>query len=168
MYEGRLHEGKPANIPEAGQGNSFRRTIRSVKSSVQAGEREENSSLISPVGARLIILKQRSRRKKSRRDFISSCCWQRWSINASPNKNFTKLSPEGRQGASRPYAILPGRYLPPTAVINLVRSRFFVRFSCRDDTVVLLLRIHICKIQSCVRLARDRVKSRPPRPPHNS
>jgi hypothetical protein len=58
MYEGRLHEGKPANIPEAGQGNSFRRTIRSVKSGVQAGEREENSSLISPVGAHLIILKQ--------------------------------------------------------------------------------------------------------------
>src|SRR4029450_2298184 len=51
MYEGRLHEGKPANIPEAGQGNS-------VKSGVQARAREENSSLISPVSAHLIILKQ--------------------------------------------------------------------------------------------------------------
>jgi hypothetical protein len=50
MYEGRLHEGKPANVPEASQRNSFRGAVRSAKSSVQkVGKREENSSLISPV-----------------------------------------------------------------------------------------------------------------------
>jgi hypothetical protein len=42
------------------------------------------------------------------------------------------------------------------SVTNLVWLRFFVRLACRDDTVLLLLRMHICKIQSFVRLTRDR------------
>jgi hypothetical protein len=44
----------------------------------------------------------------------------------------------------------------PRTVTHLVRLGFFVRFPCRDDTIVLLLRMHIRKIQSFVRLTRDR------------
>jgi hypothetical protein len=113
MYEGRLHEGEPANVSETSEGNSFRGTVRSAESCLQAGEREENASLISPVEARITILEQDRAGRNSGAIFISSCCSQRCSTNASPDKDFTKFFPEGRQDASRPCAIRPGRHLPP-------------------------------------------------------
>jgi hypothetical protein len=48
MHESRLHKGKPEDIPETVQGNSFRRAVRSVEGAMQ-GIREghkENRSLI--------------------------------------------------------------------------------------------------------------------------
>lgn len=47
MHESRLHQGKPADIPKTGQGNSLRRAVRSAESTVQkARDREEEPSLI--------------------------------------------------------------------------------------------------------------------------
>ena len=49
MRKGWLHEGKPEDIPETGQGNSFRRAVRSVERAVQEKrERQEDPSLICP------------------------------------------------------------------------------------------------------------------------
>src|SRR5882724_71476 len=47
MHESRLHEGKPADLPEPFESNSFRRAVRSIKSAVQKDSRhDENSDLI--------------------------------------------------------------------------------------------------------------------------
>jgi hypothetical protein len=47
MHEGRLHEGKPEDIPQTGQRNSFGRAVRSTESAVSENrEREEDPGLI--------------------------------------------------------------------------------------------------------------------------
>src|SRR6266481_1318320 len=47
MHESRLHEGKPADLPEPFESNSFRRAVRSIKSAVQKDSRhDENPDLI--------------------------------------------------------------------------------------------------------------------------
>ena len=47
VHEGRLHQRKPENIPQASKGNSFRRAVRSAQNRVQkVREREENRDLI--------------------------------------------------------------------------------------------------------------------------
>jgi hypothetical protein len=54
MHEGGMHKGKPENIPETGERNSFRRAVRSAQSAVQkVCERKENRDLIAPIDADL-------------------------------------------------------------------------------------------------------------------
>ena len=66
MHEGWLHQRKPEDIPQPGQGNSFGRAVRSVESAVQEnGEREEDRSLIKSGNP-----KTKSRRGNSTRFFL--------------------------------------------------------------------------------------------------
>src|SRR5437867_12580466 len=54
--EGRLHNGEPANVPQTGQGNSFREVVRSTQSTVQkVREREENRDLIASLSLRHVM-----------------------------------------------------------------------------------------------------------------
>jgi hypothetical protein len=46
MHESRLHEGKPADLPEPGESYSFGRAVRSIESAMQKDRRrDENSDL---------------------------------------------------------------------------------------------------------------------------
>lgn len=48
VHERRLHQGKPADIPQAGEGNSLRGAVYAAESTVQkARNREEEPGLIA-------------------------------------------------------------------------------------------------------------------------
>ena len=69
MREGRLHKGKPEDIPQAGERHPFSRAVRSTESAMQENrEREEDGSL-----SFLRILKRNRAGEKSRRDFLWYC-----------------------------------------------------------------------------------------------
>ena len=68
MHESRLHEGKPADLPEPRESNSFRRAVRSIKNAVQKDSRhDENSDLIPLLSSNGGTYNRAA--EKSRRDF---------------------------------------------------------------------------------------------------
>src|SRR5439155_20369274 len=111
MREGRLRNGEPANVPQTGQGNSFREAVCSTQSTVQkVGEREENRDLIASLYLPLVM----SSGVEASLTVQSGRGWQGGDTAAGRHRSFTRFFAANRQVASRPCAVLLGQYPLPT------------------------------------------------------